>query len=122
MPSARKHPPYSRGGSADAADTSRKEFAAGTHSSEGGDFIDQTIAIWQKRTERKLTREDGREIIENISGFFSVLQEWEQKERAAECARMALSSHSKVKRGAQRNEVDTEISLSSIPVRAENQA
>src|SRR5262244_699786 len=46
-----------------------------------GDFIDQTVAIWQKHTERRLTREDGREIIENMSGFFRILQEWDRAER-----------------------------------------
>jgi hypothetical protein len=46
------------------------------------DFIDQTIAIWQKRTERRLTREDGREIIENVTGFFRILQEWDRADRA----------------------------------------
>jgi hypothetical protein len=125
MPSSREHPTYSRSDAASPAHACKSacgQFAADRPCSEAGDFIDQTIAIWQKRTERKLTREDGREIIENISGFFSVLQEWERKERAVECARMALSSHSKVRRRAQRNEVDTEISVSSIPVRAENQA
>jgi hypothetical protein len=50
---------------------------------EGGDFIDQTIAIWQKRTTRQLTREDGREIIENMTGFFRILQEWDRTERMA---------------------------------------
>lgn len=124
MPS-RKHPRHSGSLAASAADTcetARTEFAAGARRTKAGDLIDQTIAIWQKRTERKLSREDGREIIENISGFFSVLQEWEQKERAAESARVALSSHSKVGRRARRNEVDAEISVSSTPVRAENQA
>jgi hypothetical protein len=49
----------------------------------GGDFIDETIAIWQKRSKRPLTREDGREIIENMTGFFRVLLEWDRAERAA---------------------------------------
>jgi hypothetical protein len=49
---------------------------------ECGDFIDQTIAIWQPRTRRQLTREDGREIIENMTGFFRVLQEWDRIDRA----------------------------------------
>jgi hypothetical protein len=93
MPSSRKHPRYSPGpapSAADACETASGEFVAGAPPTDEGDFIDQTIAIWQKRTKRKLTREDGREIIENISGFFSILQECERKERAAECARMAL--------------------------------
>ena len=49
---------------------------------ECGDFIDQTIAIWQSRTKRQLTREDGREIIENMTGFFRILQEWDRVDRA----------------------------------------
>ena len=122
MPSSRKHATYCPCDAASAGDTctsTRGESAADAPRAEAGDFIDQTIAIWQKRTERKLTGEDGREIIENISGFFSILQEWEQRERAAESARMALSSHSK---RAGRSEVEAEISISSTPVRAENQA
>jgi hypothetical protein len=124
MPSC-KHPRHSgslAASAADACETARTECAAVAPRTEGGDLIDQTITIWQKRTERKLTREDGREIIENISGFFSILQEWERKERAAECARTALSSHSKLRRRAPRNEVEAEIGLSSNPVRAEKQA
>jgi hypothetical protein len=49
-----------------------------------GDFIDQTVAFWQKRSKRQLTREDGREIIENMTGFFRILQEWDRAERAAQ--------------------------------------
>ncbi len=108
MPSSRKHPRYFPSDPAGAADTCRTEcgdFAADAARTEAGDFIDQTVIIWQKRTERKLTREDGREIIENISSFFSILQEWERKERAAESARTALSSHSKLRRRAPRNQV-----------------
>lgn len=122
MRSSRKHLTYSPSDAASAADSPKSaggEFAADAGRAEAGDFIEQTIAIWQRRTERKLTREDGREIIENISGFFSILQEWEQRERAAECARTALSSHSK---HARRNKVHAEIGFSSTPVKAENQA
>lgn len=49
---------------------------------EEGDLIDQTIALWQQRSPRELTREDGREIIENMTGFFRILQEWDRAERA----------------------------------------
>jgi hypothetical protein len=70
-----------------------------------GDFIDQTIAIWQKRTERKLTREDGREIIENITGFFSILQEWKRKERAAEQAKSSRSLDSDGRRTRQNADI-----------------
>src|SRR3974390_1167647 len=106
MPSSRKQPRNSPGPTACAADACRtagSDLATGTPPTDRGDFIDQTIAIWQKRTERKLTREDGREIIENISGFFSILQEWDRRERAAECAKAALSQKCNVGRRARRN-------------------
>jgi hypothetical protein len=52
--------------------------------SKNEDFIDETIAVWQSRTVRRLTREDGREIAENMIGFFRVLLEWDTAERATE--------------------------------------
>lgn len=45
--------------------------------------LEDTIAFWQPHSpHRKLTQEDGREIIENITGFFQVLRDWDEKERA----------------------------------------
>lgn len=51
-----------------------------------GDPIEQTISVWQKHTKRQLTREDGREIIENMTGFFRILQEWDRSDRARQNA------------------------------------
>jgi len=45
------------------------------------EFLDKTIAFWQPRTSRKLTREDARQMIENVTGFFKVLAEWDAKAR-----------------------------------------
>jgi hypothetical protein len=98
-----KNAPSRTACAADACKTEGKDLAVAGTPTERGDFIDQTIAIWQKRTERRLTREDGREIIENISGFFSILQEWDQRERAAECAKAALSQKSNVGQRARRS-------------------
>ncbi len=42
--------------------------------------IDDTLAFWQPLSRRTLSREDAREIIQNVSGFFGVLQEWANKE------------------------------------------
>jgi hypothetical protein len=52
--------------------------------SGGGDFLDDTIAVWQPLSQRPLTREDAREITENMVGFFSVLREWAEAERNPE--------------------------------------
>jgi hypothetical protein len=49
-------------------------------------LLDQTLKVWQPRTSRKLTREDARQIVENITGFVRILLEWEmasQQEAAA---------------------------------------
>jgi hypothetical protein len=39
-------------------------------------LIDRTIALWQPRLRRDLSREDARQIAENVTGFFSILREW----------------------------------------------
>jgi hypothetical protein len=39
-------------------------------------LIDRTIALWQSRLRRDLSREDARQIAENVTGFFSILHEW----------------------------------------------
>ncbi len=38
--------------------------------------IDRTIKTWQPRAERDVSREDAREIVENVNGLFSILVEW----------------------------------------------
>ena len=45
------------------------------------DFIDETLKLWQPRTPQQLNHEDARQIIENVTGFFNVLLEWEKAER-----------------------------------------
>jgi hypothetical protein len=45
------------------------------------EIIDHTISIFESRTGREISREEGRQAIENISGFFRVLQEWDKSEK-----------------------------------------
>ena len=47
------------------------------------DFLDHTIDVWQPYTDRPLTREDAREIAQNVTGFFRILREWAEEERTA---------------------------------------
>lgn len=70
----------------------RDQVASGGSHDGSRDFIDQTVAIWQKHTQRQLTREDGREIIENMSGFFRILQEWDRAERAGKRTKKRLGT------------------------------
>jgi hypothetical protein len=39
-------------------------------------LIDRTRQVWQPRLRRDLSREDARQIAENVSGFFAILAEW----------------------------------------------
>lgn len=43
-------------------------------------LIDRTIALWQPRLRRDLSREDARQIAANVMGFFSLLAEWSREE------------------------------------------
>ena len=49
---------------------------AGTHT-------DRTTETWQTRSNRDLSREDARQIVENVMGFFSILAEWSREEMPA---------------------------------------
>ncbi|MBK9585474.1 MAG: hypothetical protein IPO55_06165 [Alphaproteobacteria bacterium] len=37
--------------------------------------------FWQSKAGRTLTAEDHRQIRENLTGFFNILNEWRRKER-----------------------------------------
>jgi hypothetical protein len=43
--------------------------------------IDRTLEFWRKRTPRHLTNERGRQITVNITRFFEILAEWEERDR-----------------------------------------
>jgi len=49
-------------------------------SAANDNLIDQTIALWQPRLRRDLSREDARQIVENVTGFFNILTEWSRAE------------------------------------------
>ena len=46
-------------------------------------LIDRTLTVWRARLGRDLSREDAREIAENVIGFFTILAEWSLVERLA---------------------------------------
>ena len=39
-------------------------------------LIDRTREVWKPRLGRDLSREDARQIVENVIGFFAILAEW----------------------------------------------
>ena len=44
------------------------------------ELIEQTISVFKGRIGRKISKEDARQAVENISGFFQVLQDWAEAE------------------------------------------
>jgi hypothetical protein len=43
-------------------------------------LIDRTREVWNPRFRRDLSREDARQIVENVTGFFAILAEWSRTE------------------------------------------
>jgi len=44
-------------------------------------LIDRTLEVWQPRNAQRLSDEDARAILENVTGFFTLLLEWETNEQ-----------------------------------------
>jgi hypothetical protein len=40
--------------------------------------LEETIRVFQNRTDRKLTMEGARQMLENLTGFVGVLHEWDR--------------------------------------------
>jgi hypothetical protein len=49
-------------------------------SAANDNLIDRTRQVWQPRLGRDLSREDARQMAENVSGFFAILAEWSRAE------------------------------------------
>ena len=45
-------------------------------------LLDRTVQLFQTHTGRSLSREDARQIVENVGGFFRILAEWDNADRA----------------------------------------
>lgn len=45
------------------------------------DFINETIAFWQPYTDEIVTPELAKEMVDNISGFFRILLEWDEADQ-----------------------------------------
>ena len=44
-------------------------------------LIDRTLEVWQPRNAHRLSDENARAILENVTGFFTLLLEWEANEQ-----------------------------------------
>jgi len=52
-------------------------------SAANDNLINRTIGLWQSRGRRTLSHEDARQIVENVTGFFSILHKWSRAEVVA---------------------------------------
>jgi hypothetical protein len=58
--------------------------AAAMPTAANDNFLDRTIVLWRHRMGREISREEARQIAENVTGFFSVLHAWSRGETRAE--------------------------------------
>jgi hypothetical protein len=42
------------------------------------DIVEHTMAFWHERTPQPVSREDARQMLVHVVGFFQVLAEWER--------------------------------------------
>jgi hypothetical protein len=59
------------------------------------DQIERTVTFWEGRTRKEYSREDAREMLANISGFFDVLAEWDLKGSEEEQTRSKVQEESR---------------------------
>ncbi len=59
----------------------KKKVPAASDVNVDKDFIQETIDFWEKKTGKKFTREDARQMIENVSGYFNTLHKWDMREK-----------------------------------------
>jgi hypothetical protein len=64
-------------------------------SDESKDFLERARVFWEGRAERPLTREDAREIMGNLTGFFQVLRQWDEADRLAKRRRRTSEATSR---------------------------
>jgi hypothetical protein len=71
-----------------------------SHVANDHNLIDRTRVVWQPRLGRDLSREEARQIAENITGFFAVLAEWSRAETpvpASDTGKPIISNNGEVR-------------------------
>lgn len=43
-------------------------------------FVEETVRFWQPHYSRPFTQEDARQAIANVTGFFTLLRGWSEKD------------------------------------------
>lgn len=50
------------------------------------DITQRTITVWQPRAQRELSADDARQIAENVTGFFRILETWRRQAATTDAA------------------------------------
>lgn len=58
-------------------------------------LIEDTLEVWKSRLGREVTGDEAKEIVANVTGFFSVLAEWSRAEASDQAEHSAENSTSK---------------------------
>jgi len=61
-------------------------------SADHKEIVNRTLAYWDSRTSSRLNAEDARQVIENITGFFSQLDAWDNQVAAQADAQLKQKS------------------------------
>jgi hypothetical protein len=65
------------------------------NTSPNGQLIEDTREVWKSRLGREVTSDEAKEIVANVTGFFSVLAEWSRAEASDQTEHSAENSTSK---------------------------
>ena len=60
-------------------------------------LIGRTRQVWQPRLGRDVSREDARQITQNVTGFFGILAEWSRGEKLATANDAATPNNGEVR-------------------------
>jgi len=64
----------------------RRAAARNNESEVHREAVAQTLLFWQPRESKCLNAEDGRQMIENVAGFFGLLATWEADQHTEEAS------------------------------------
>ncbi len=65
--------------------------------------IKHTRKFWQERSASDVSYEDARQMIENVTGFFDLLSEWEMAEREGTQSTAKLEDSSEVREASHKD-------------------
>jgi len=63
---------------------------------EAQEVIHKTKELWQKKAGKTISSEEARMIIRNVTGFFDILLEWQEKEKESRVNSLKIKENGSV--------------------------